>query len=152
MQHLDAASSVASSTIWKRSEASVPAVATCVWRPIHSFFHYVALQEPALGALAQRVLAIKSKRHIKKPIDFLTRTEAEALLSAPDQRTWSGRRDRALLLLALQTGLRLSEIINLCCQDIAWTPALMCAALGKDAKPGASIAQRNGGNAACLAA
>jgi len=85
---------------------------------IHSFFHYVALQEPALGALAQRVLAIKSKRHIKRPIDFLTRTEAEALLAAPDQQTWSGRRDHALLLLALQTGLRLSEIIGLCCQDI----------------------------------
>jgi integrase/recombinase XerD len=85
---------------------------------IHSFFYYVALQEPALGALAQRVLAIKSKRHTKKPIDFLTRTEAEALLSAPNQQTWSGRRDHALLLLALQTGLRLSEIIGLRCQDI----------------------------------
>jgi hypothetical protein len=60
---------------------------------IHSFFHYVALQEPALGALAQRVLAIKSKRHIKRSIDFLTRKEAEALLAAPNQQTWSGRRD-----------------------------------------------------------
>ena len=85
---------------------------------IHSFFHYVALQEPALGALAQRVLAIKNKRHIKRPIDFLTRTEAEALLAAPDQQTWFGRRDHMLLLLALQTGLRLSEIIGLCCQDV----------------------------------
>src|SRR5258708_1791525 len=56
---------------------------------IHSFFHYVALQEPALGALAQRVLAIKSKRYARKPVDFLTRAEAEALLSAPNQETWS---------------------------------------------------------------
>src|SRR5688572_29747889 len=73
---------------------------------IHSFFTYVALQEPALGALAQRVLAIKNKRYIKKPVDFLTRAEAEALLSAPNQDTWSDRRDRALLLLTLQTGVR----------------------------------------------
>ncbi len=85
---------------------------------IHSFFNYVALQEPALGALAQRVLAIKNKRYTKNPINFLTKAEAEALLSAPDQQTWSGRRDRALLLLALQTGLRLSETINLRCHDI----------------------------------
>ena len=101
---------------------------------IHSFFHYVALQEPALGAQSQRVLAIKSKRHVKKPIDFLTRTEAEALLSAPDQQTWSGRRDRALLLLALQTGLRLSEIISLCCQDIALDTGAHVRCTGKGRK------------------
>jgi len=101
---------------------------------IHSFFHYVALQEPALGALAQRVLAIKNKRHAKKPIDFLTRTEAEALLAAPDQQTWSGRRDRALLLLALQTGLRLSEIINLCYQNIALEAGAHVRCTGKGRK------------------
>jgi len=101
---------------------------------IHSFFHYVALQEPALGALAQRVLAIKSKRHIKRPIDFLTRKEAEALLAAPDQQTWSGRRDHALLLLALQTGLRLSEIIGLCCQDIVLEAGAHVRCVGKGRK------------------
>lgn len=100
---------------------------------IHSFFQYVALQEPALGAVAQRILAIKSKRHIKKPIDFLTRTEAEALLAAPDQLTWSGRRDYALLLLALQTGLRLSEIIGLRCHDVALDsgPHVRCTGKGR---------------------
>ena len=101
---------------------------------IHSFFHYVALQEPALGALAQRVLAIKNKRYTKTPIDFLTRTEAEALLSAPDQQTWSGRRDRALLLLALQTGLRLSEIIGLRCQDIVLDTGAHVRCTGKGRK------------------
>ena len=50
---------------------------------IHSFFHYVALQEPSLGALAQRVLAIPSKRHKTKPVDFLTRDEIDALVAAP---------------------------------------------------------------------
>ncbi len=103
---------------------------------IHSFFHYVALQEPALGALAQRVLAIKNKRHTKKPIDFLTRTEAEALLSAPNQQTWSGRRDHALLLLALQTGLRLSEIIGLRCRDITLDsgPHVRCTGKGRKSR------------------
>ena len=103
---------------------------------IHSFFHYVTLQEPALGALAQRVLAIKSKRHIKRPIDFLTRTEAEALLAAPDQQTWLGRRDHMLLLLALQTGLRLSEIIGLRCQDVALDsgPHVRCTGKGRKSR------------------
>jgi integrase/recombinase XerD len=101
---------------------------------IHSFFHYVALQEPALGALAQRVLAIKSKRHIKRSIDFLTRKEAEALLAAPNQQTWSGRRDHALLLLALQTGLRLSEIIGLRCQDIVLDTGAHVRCIGKGRK------------------
>lgn len=85
---------------------------------IHSFFTYVALQEPGLGAVAQRVLAIQSKRCGKRPVDFLTRTESDALIGAPDQTTWSGRRDRTLLLVALQTGLRVSELIGLRCQDV----------------------------------
>jgi site-specific recombinase XerD len=86
---------------------------------IHSFFKYVALQEPAFGAVAQRVLAIQSKRYTKKPVDFLTRVEAEALLAAPNQGTWSGRRDRMLLLLTLQTGLRVSEVVGLHWQEVA---------------------------------
>jgi len=85
---------------------------------VHSFFHYVALQEPGVSALVQRVLAIPCKRHHTKPIDFLTRLEMDALLAAPDQSTWMGRRDRALLLVALQTGLRVSELIGLCFRDI----------------------------------
>ncbi|HRZ55506.1 MAG TPA: site-specific integrase, partial [Candidatus Paceibacterota bacterium] len=58
---------------------------------VHSFFHYVALREPGFGAVAQRVLAIPSKRFTKRPVDFLSRAETEALLAAPDQNTWSGR-------------------------------------------------------------
>lgn len=86
---------------------------------IHSFFSYVALQEPSLGALAQRVLAIPTKRYKTKPVDFLTRPEIDALLATPDQTTWTGRRDRTLLLVAVQTGLRVSELIGLRWQDIA---------------------------------
>lgn len=72
-----------------------------------------------MGAVAQRVLAIPSKRCTKKPVDFLSRAETEALLKAPDQNTWSGRRDHAWLLVAVQTGLRVSELIGLRCQDVA---------------------------------
>ena len=85
---------------------------------IHSFFKYVALEEPNYSALAQRILAIPNKRFKHKPVEFLTRVEIDALLAAPDQSTWTGRRDKALLLLAVQTGLRVSELIGLRCDDI----------------------------------
>jgi len=85
---------------------------------IHSFFRYVALHDPMHSALIQRVLAIPSKRYDRRPIEFLSRPEIDALLEAPDQSIWAGRRDRALLLLAVQTGLRVSELIELRCQDI----------------------------------
>ena len=101
---------------------------------IHSFFHYVALQEPSASAVAQRVLAIRSKRCPKKPVDFLTRTESEALLDVPDQTTWSGRRDRALLLVALQTGLRVSELIGLRCQDVVLNAGAHVRCTGKGRK------------------
>lgn len=85
---------------------------------IHSFFKYIALREPKHSALIQRVLAIPSKRYTRKAIEFLTRQEIDALLAAPDQNTWTGRRDQTLLLLAVQTGLRVSELIALQRQDV----------------------------------
>lgn len=85
---------------------------------IHSFFRYAALQEPAHAAVIQRVLAMPSKRYDKKPVDFLTREEMEALLAAPNRETWVGRRDQTMLLLALQTGLRVSELVGLRCEDV----------------------------------
>lgn len=85
---------------------------------IHSFFRYVALHAPEHSAVAQRVLAMPSKRYIRCPIAFLTSVEVDALLAAPDLTTWSGRRDRALLMLAVQTGLRAAELTSLRCEDI----------------------------------
>jgi site-specific recombinase XerD len=101
---------------------------------IHSFFNYVALHEPAAGAVAQRVLAIQSKRCAKNPVDFLTQTESEALLAVPDQATWSGRRDRTLLMVALQTGLRVSELTGLRCQDVVLDTGAHVRCLGKGRK------------------
>ena len=85
---------------------------------IHSFFRYVALHAPDHSAVAQRVLAMPSKRYLRCPIAFLTSVEVDALLAAPDLTTWSGRRDRALLMLAVQTGLRAAELTGLRCEDI----------------------------------
>ena len=85
---------------------------------IHSFFHYVAFEAPTHSAQIQRVLAIPSKRFTRKLIRFLTRPEVDALLAAPDQHTWSGRRDHAFLLVAVQTGLRLSEMTGLNREDL----------------------------------
>src|SRR6516225_10247912 len=80
---------------------------------IRSFFRFASFEEPAHSAVIQRVLAIPNKRHDKRQVHFLTRPEIEAILAAPDRTTWLGRRDHALLLLAVQTGLRLSELISL---------------------------------------
>ncbi len=85
---------------------------------IHSFYKYVALNEPAHALLCQRVLAMPSKRHERRPIAFLSRAEIEALVAAPDISTWIGRRDRTLLMVAIQTGLRVSEMIGLRCEDV----------------------------------
>jgi integrase/recombinase XerD len=80
---------------------------------IRSFFRYAAVQEPGLAAHIQRVLAIPYKRQTRPMVNFLSHSEIEALLDAPDRNTWTGRRDRALLALATQTGLRLSELTSL---------------------------------------
>lgn len=101
---------------------------------IHSFFHYVALHAPEHSALAQRVLAMPGKRYVRRPIAFLGRDEVAALLAAPDLARWVGRRDRALLLLAVQTGLRASEIVGLRCEDMVLGPAAYVQCQGKGRK------------------
>lgn len=85
---------------------------------IHSFFRYVALHAPEHSAVAQRVLAMPSKRYARGPVAYLTGDEVDALLAAPDLTSWTGRRDRALLMLAVQTGLRAAELTALRCDDL----------------------------------
>jgi len=80
---------------------------------LRSFFRYASYEMPACAAQIQRVLALPSKRCTRAQIGFLTREEVDALLRAPDLRTRAGRRDHALMLLAAQTGLRLSELTGL---------------------------------------
>lgn len=80
---------------------------------IRSFFRFASFEMPTHAAQIQRVLAIPSKRCTRAQIGFLTREEVDALLLAPDRHTRCGRRDLALILLAVQTGLRLSELTGL---------------------------------------
>lgn len=86
---------------------------------LRSLFRYAVLRHPEHAALIQRVLAIPQKRFEKKIVSFLTVTEVDALLEAPDISRWEGRRDRTLMLLGIQAGLRLSEINGLNCADIS---------------------------------
>ncbi|MDA8385320.1 MAG: tyrosine-type recombinase/integrase [Actinomycetota bacterium] len=85
---------------------------------IHAMFRFAALRHPEISALIQRVLAIPEKRGERGLVTFLNQDEIDALLAAPDRARWVGRRDHALLLTAIQTGLRVSEITALTCQDI----------------------------------
>lgn len=85
---------------------------------IRSLFSYAALQHPEHALLIQRVLDIPPKRFDKRNVTFLTGAEVDALLAAPDPRRWEGRRDKTMLALAVQTGLRVSELTSLNRDDI----------------------------------
>ncbi len=86
---------------------------------VHSFFRFVAMNEPAHLLHCQRVLAIPNKKYERKTVGFLDEDDVDALLKVPDLTTWLGRRDRALLLLATETGLRVSELIGLRREDLS---------------------------------
>jgi site-specific recombinase XerD len=101
---------------------------------IHSFFRYAAFEAPAHSAQIQRVLAIPSKRFTRALVQFLTRPEVDALLAAPDQFTWSGRRDHAFLLVAVQTGLRLSEMTGIKRADLIVGAGAHLRVIGKGRK------------------
>lgn len=101
---------------------------------IHSFFRFVALQEPAHSATCQRVLSIPTKKTERKLVTSLTRAEQEALLAAPDRTTWLGRRDRVIIILLLQTGLRVSELRDLRCEDVVLTTGAHVRCRGKGRK------------------
>src|SRR6202049_2187904 len=101
---------------------------------LHSFFRYAAFEVPTHSAQIQRVLAIPSKRFTRTLVPFLTRAEVDALLAVPDQRTWSGRRDHAFILLAVQTGLRLSELTGLQRQDVHLGTGAHVRVIGKGRK------------------
>jgi site-specific recombinase XerD len=101
---------------------------------IHSFFRYAAFETPAHSAQIQRVLAIPSKRFTRTLVQFLTRPEVDALLAAPDRHTWSGRRDHAFILTAVQTGLRLSEMTGLKRADLVLGTGAHIRVVGKGRK------------------
>jgi site-specific recombinase XerD len=101
---------------------------------VHSFFRYAAFEAPTHAAQIQRVLAIPSKRWTRPVVRSLTRPEVEALLAAPDHGTWFGRRDHAFLLMAVQTGLRLSEMTGLTRDDVILGTGAHVRVIGKGRK------------------
>lgn len=101
---------------------------------IRSFFRYLAFEAPGHAALIQRVLAIPNKRHERALIHHLKLPEVEALLAAPVLHTWNGRRDHAMLVLDVQTGLRVSELTALKCQDISLKAGAHVRCYGKGRK------------------
>jgi len=101
---------------------------------VHSLFRYAALRHPADAAVIQRVLAIPSKRFNRAIVTYLIESEITALLAAPDQTTWTGRRDHALLTLAVQTGLRASELTALSNSDTHLGTGAHISCLGKGRK------------------
>lgn len=101
---------------------------------LHAFFRYVALEDPTHALQCQRILAIPSKRFERGIVEFLAEQEIDALLQAPDPATWIGRRDRTLLLLAIQTGLRVSELIALRREDVAFGTGAHVRCMGKGRK------------------
>lgn len=112
------------------------AIRTRNWRlaAIHSLFSYAALSHPEHAATIQRVLAIPTKRHDRRAVTWLTDVEVDALLAAPDRGTWAGRRDHAMLVLAVQSGLRISELIGLSRGDVVLERGAHVRCLGKGRK------------------
>ncbi len=100
---------------------------------IRSFFRYALPRAPDHAAVIQRVLAIPAKRCDRAVVTFLTQAETDALVAAPDRTTWTGRRDHALVLTGIHTGLRVSELTGLRLQDVHLDtgPHLRCRGKGR---------------------
>ena len=92
------------------------------------------MSDPAWLLHCQRILAMPNKRYVKRTVTFLDEHEITALLAAPDRTTWAGRRDHALLLVAVQTGLRASELVNLRCGDVVLGTGAHIRCIGKGRK------------------
>jgi integrase/recombinase XerD len=101
---------------------------------IHSLYKYTALRHPEHLATIGRVMAIPSKRHQRPGLTYLNQDEITALLTAPDQTTWLGRRDQALLLLAVLTGVRVTELVTLTIGDVTLTNGAHIKIKGKGRK------------------
>jgi site-specific recombinase XerD len=101
---------------------------------VHSFFRFASYRHPEHAETIQQVLAIPRKKTDSVPRSFLTTAEMDAVASAPDLTTWAGRRDHVLLVVALQTGLRLSELTGLRCRDVELGAAGHVKCLGKGRK------------------
>jgi site-specific recombinase XerD len=104
----------------EKNRASTPKTRNARLAAVRAFFRFVAYAEPAYSLQCQQVLAIPNKRHERSTVEFLTEQETEALVATPNPVTWIGRRDRTLLLVAVQTGLRNAELRSLRRRDVGF--------------------------------
>jgi site-specific recombinase XerD len=102
----------------EHGRANTPKTRNVRLAALRSFFRFVAYAEPACSLQCQRVLAIPTKRHERPTVEYLTEEETTAVIAAPDPATWIGRRDRTLLLVAVQTGLRNAELRSIRRRDV----------------------------------
>src|SRR5579859_6824058 len=109
---------------------------------IHSLYRYAALRHPEHAATIARVIEIPTKRHQRTTISYLDRNEIDALLDAPDRATWLGRRDHAMLRAAIQTGVRVSELVNLTIASLALGAGAHLRVLGKGRKERSAVLTR----------
>ncbi len=118
VEDIDAALLAAFLDHLEQGRANTPKTRNTRLAAVRAFFRFVAYAEPACSLQCQRVLAIPTKRHERRQVEFLTDEEIAALVAAPDRATWIGRRDHILLLVAAQTGLRNAEIRSLRRRDV----------------------------------
>jgi site-specific recombinase XerD len=117
----------------EQGRGSTPRTRNARLAAVRAFFRFVSYAEPPYSLQCQRILAIPNKRHERSTVEFLTEKETAALVAAPDPATWIGRRDRTLLLVAAQTGLRNAELRSLRRTDVAFGvgPHLRCSGKGR---------------------
>jgi site-specific recombinase XerD len=118
----------------EQARANVPKTRNIRLAALRSFFRFVAYAEPECSLQCQQILAIPTKRHERAAVEFLTEEEMTALVAAPDQATWLGRRDRTLLLVAVQTGLRNTELRSLRRRDLELRDGAHIRCFGKGRK------------------
>jgi integrase/recombinase XerD len=118
----------------EKERTSTPRTRNVRLTAVRAFFRFIAFAEPARSLQCQQVLAIPSKRHERSMVEFLAEEEMVALVAAPDTTMWIGRRDRTLLQVAVQTGLRNAEIRTLRRHDVDFGVGAHVRCLGKGRK------------------
>lgn len=101
---------------------------------VHSLFRYASFRHPEHAEQIARVLAIPTKSAIRTSVTYLDDAEVEALLAAPDRRTWTGQRDHTWLLLMITTGIRVGELVNLRHIDVSTRRPAHITVIGKGRK------------------
>jgi integrase/recombinase XerD len=134
IEHLDASRITAFLDHLERDRNNSPRTLNARLAAIHSLFRFAALRHPEHADLIARVLAVPAKRFDRAIVSYLTPAEVDGLLAAPDRTRWLGRRDHALLTVAIQTGLRVSELTALRCQDVHLTTGPHVQTTGKGRK------------------